>query len=154
MSAQTPSSPIALAAMLLLLAGCECPYPRALTGSYTLESANSAAWTNGSTLTPPAVTGVLGLEQSHYGVDWAFGNARMVVTHTSGSLAGRSTNWVGTYSNDPDGGLLMTLNDVAFEGAYMSDGDELTTELSADLSESGASPVGTLIWKRKKDSDS
>lgn len=149
MSAQMPRSLIALSATLMLLAGCESPYPRALTGSYTLESANSAAWTNGSTLTPPAVTGVLGLEQSHYGVDWAYGNARMVVTQ-----AGQSMSWTGTYSNDPDGGLLMTLNNVAFKGDYDADGDDLTTMLSAEISESGASPVGTLIWKRKKDSDS
>ena len=145
MSVQVSRSPAVLAAILLLPAGCENPYPATLTGTYALESASEAAWTNGTTLTPPAVTGVLRLEQSQYGIDWAYGNARMMIT---------GTNWSGSYSNSPDGGLLMTLERITFEGEYDRDGDVLTTRLSAQLSETGPSPVGTLVWRRQKDPES
>lgn len=50
--------------MLLLLAGCEKSDAEKLTGRYTLESATSAQWTNGATLTPPTITGVLLMDQS------------------------------------------------------------------------------------------
>lgn len=140
MSAQVSRSLAVLAAILPLSAGCESPYPDSLTGTYTLESASGAAWTNGTTLTPPAVTGLLRLEQSQYGIDWASGNARMAFT---------DSNWSGTYSNSPDGGLLMTLRRITFEGEYDRDGDVLTTRLSAQLSETGPSPVGTIVWRRQ-----
>ena len=145
MSVQVSRSPAVLAAILLLPAGCESPYPATLTGTYSLESASEAAWTNGATLTPPEVNGLLRLEQSHYGVDWANGNARMVVAGAS---------WAGSYSNSPDGGLLMTLERISFEGEYDRDGDVLTTRLAAQLSETGPSPVGTIVWRRQKDPES
>ena len=42
---------------------------------------------------------------------------------------------------------MMRLDDVRFEGEYMLEGSTLTTVLSGQYSESGPSPVGTLVWK-------
>ena len=77
MSIQTSRSHSSLTAMLLLfVAGCGSSDAAKLTGRYSLESATSAQWTNGATLTPPTITGVLLLDQSRFGIDGALGLPR------------------------------------------------------------------------------
>ena len=146
MSIQASRSLSALTAMLLLLAGCEKSDAEKLTGRYTLESATSAQWTNGATLTPPTITGVLLMDQSRFGIEGAYGSAKMELRL---STSGQGVNWNGSYSNHPGGEMLMRLNDVRFEGEHIVDDDLLTTTLSADYTGPGPSPDGTLVWKRE-----
>lgn len=148
MSHHTPRSSLALTAVFMLVAGCESSDAAKLTGRYSLESATSAQWTNGATLTPPAVTGVLLMDQSRFGQEAAYGSAKMELILGTGPMNGESINWNGSYTNQPGGVLTMRLNEVRFEGEYIVDDDRLTTTLSAELSESGPSPLGTLVWKR------
>ncbi|MDE2873867.1 MAG: hypothetical protein OXQ93_00395 [Gemmatimonadota bacterium] len=143
---------LSLPAVFLLLAGCENPDARKLTGRYSLESAASAQWTNGATLTPPAITGVLLLNQSRFGQDGAYGSAKMELTLSSGPMGGQSVNWNGSYSNHAGGEMRMRLMEVRFEGEHIVDDDLLTITLSAEYSGPGPSPVGTLVWKREPES--
>ena len=139
----TPRPLFPLAALLVLLAGRGEPEPPNLSGTYSLESVQSAEWTGGSTLTPPAATGVLLLDQARYDVGLGYGHAKLELTHSSGPLR----RWSGSYSAAGSGVFTMRLDDVRFEGEYMLEGSTLTTVLSGQYSESGPSPVGTLVWK-------
>ena len=152
MSHHRPRSIISLAAAFLLVGGCDNPDAAKLTGHYSLESATSAQWTNGSTLTPPAITGVLLMDQSRFGQEGAYGSARMELVLSSGPMGGQSTNWSGSYTNGPGGEITMRLNDIRFTGEYVVDDDVLTTTMSADFSGSEPSPFGTLVWKRNPES--
>ena len=136
-------------ASILLLAGCEKSDADKLTGRYSLESATSAQWTNGATLTPPAITGVLLIDQTRFGSEGAYGFAWMDLML---SMSGESVDWNGSYSNHPGGEMSMRLNDVRFEGEHVVDDDLLTTTLSAEFAGSGPSPAGTLVWKREPES--
>jgi hypothetical protein len=138
--------------LLLLVAGCASSDAAKLTGRYSLESATSAQWTNGATLTPPTITGVLLLDQSRFGIDGAFGSAKMELILFSGPTSGQSVNWNGSYSNHPGGGMVMRLNEIRFEGEHVVDDDLLTITLSAEFSGPGPSPLGTLVWKREPES--
>ena len=161
MSATTPGPLNSLAAMrlarrqffslatLLLLAGCEKSDADRLTGRYSLESATSAQWTNGATLTPPTITGALSIDQTRFGSEGAYGFAWMELML---STSGQSVDWNGSYSNHPGGEMFMKLNDVRFEGEHVVDDDRLTTTLSGESSGSGPSPAGTLVWKREPES--
>lgn len=135
--------------LLLLLAGCDNPDAAKLTGRYSLESATSAQWTNGATLTPPAVTGVMVLDQGRFGIDGAFGSARMELILSSGPASGESVNWSGNYSNHADGEMRMRLNEIRFVGEHVLDDDVLTITLSGELSGPGPSPLGTHVWRRE-----
>ena len=129
-------------ATLMLLAGCGAGDPPKLTGVYSLESVQSAEWTGGGTLTPPAATGVLLMNQARFDPGLAHGHTQLELTHS-----GTSSRWTGSYTNDAGGVLSMRLNDVRFEGQYDFDDDLLTIELVGEHSETGPSPVGTFIWK-------
>ena len=154
MSNCTPRPLFSLAAIFLLLAGCAGSDAAKLTGRYTLESATSAQWTNGATLTPPTITGVLLLNQNRFGVEGAYGIAKMeLILSSSGPTGGQSVDWNGSYSNYPGGDMAMRLNDIRFEGEHIVDDDLLTTTLSGEFSGPGPSPVGTLVWKREPESN-
>ncbi len=142
----------ALAAMPLLLAGCGTPEAPTLTGTYSLESASSAEWAAGATLTPPALTGVLRLDQYSFGPHGASGNVLLEMTYSQAPPGSRTMTWRGSYSHEGGGYFTTKLNDVRFEGEYMLDGKTLTTDLSTDASESGPSPAGTIVWIRDSDS--
>ena len=142
-STHPPRPLFSLAAILILLAGCDNPDAPDLSGTYSLESVQSAEWTGGGTLTPPAATGVLILDQSRYDLGLAYGHVKLELTHSSGPLS----RWSGRYESEKTGLLIMKLNDVRFEGEYDLDGTTLTTILFGDYSESGPSPVGTFVWK-------
>lgn len=144
MSYHTPRSLISVTAVFMLVAGCESSDPPKLTGMYSLESAQSAEWTGGSTLTPPAVTGTLLINQARFEQGLAYGHAQLELTHSSGS----GIRWTGSYSNGTGGVLFMRLNDVRYEGQYDFDDGTLTMDLSGEYSGSGPSPVGTLVWKQ------
>ena len=146
MSTKTPRPLFFLKALLLPLAGCDSTYPDKLDGLYSLESAR-AAWTEGATLGPPVVTGVLRLSQWSVGPEWTYGHVRMELTHSSGSSGSETKSWTGNYGNDGTRRLTMSLDGVNFEGEFDQDGNTLTTDLSGEYSESGPSPVGTLVWK-------
>lgn len=137
-----------LAAILLLVPGCGEPESSDLTGAYSLDSANSAQWTGGATLTPPAVTGDMHLSQYGFGAEQAKGNARIELTHPASPPGHQTTSWSGRYTNDGTGRLTMSFDDASFEGEYILDGNTLTTVLSGTHSESGPSPVGRFVWKR------
>ena len=149
MSHHAPRSFLLLPAVFLLVAGCGNPDARELTGRYSLESATSARWTSGATLSPPTITGVLLMTQSRFGQDGAFGSAKMELILSSGPTRGQSVNWNGSYSNHPGGEMRMRLNEVRFEGEHIVDDDRLTVTLSGEYDGSGPSPLGTLVWKRE-----
>lgn len=153
MSFLVPKPFAAPAAVLLLLAGCGSPEAQDLSGTYILESASSAQWTAGATLTPPVATGVLRLNQYSFGVDGARGHAFLDMTY-DGPSGARTSTWRGTYRHEGGGYFSTKLNDVRFEGEYMLDGKTLTTDLAADPSGSGPSPAGTIVWVRESESDS
>lgn len=147
-----PKSFASLAATLLLLAGCGDPEAHTLTGVYSLQSASSADWTEGATLTPPALTGVLRLDQYSFGSHGASGNVLLEMTYTLAPPGSRTSTWRGSYSNQGSGYFTTKLNDVRFEGEYILDGNTLTTDLSADVAESGPSLAGTIVWARNTES--
>ncbi len=134
-------------ATLMLLVGCGSGDPPKLTGAYSLESVQSAEWTGGNTLTPPAATGVLLMSQARFDPGLAYGHAQLELTHSSGA----SSRWTGSYTNDAGGMLSMRLNDVRFEGQYDFGDDVLTMELAGEHSETGPPPWGHSPggWNRK-----
>lgn len=151
MSTNTPRPLFPLMTMLLL-GGCDSTYPDKLDGTYSLESARSAAWTEGATLGPPTVTGVLRLRQWSVGPEWTYGFAQMELTHSSGSPGSGTNSWNGNYGNDGTGLLKMTLEGVRFDGEFDLDGETLTTDLSGVHSGPGPSPAGRIVWKLDSDS--
>ena len=143
MPTHTPKPLLSLTAILLLLAGCGEPEPPNLSGATLWNRSNRPSGRGAGTLTPPAATGFLILDQARYDVGLAYGHAKLELTHSSGPLS----RWSGSYSAEGSGRFTMRLNDVRFEGEYMLDGSTLTTMLSGDHSESGPTPVGTFVWK-------
>ena len=152
MSATTPNRIMSLTALFLVMTGCDSTYPPKLNGLYSLESARSGDWTEGATLSPPEVTGVMRLSQWSVGPEWTYGHVQIELTHSAGSPGSRTRSWNGSYQNDGLGQLTMSINDLRFEGEYTRDGKSLTTVLSGDHSESGPSPAGTITWNLDEES--
>ncbi|MYA64808.1 MAG: hypothetical protein F4Y21_09195 [Gemmatimonadetes bacterium] len=148
MSSHTPRPVFLLPAMILLLAGCDPVFSPNLTGEYILESAQSAEWTGGTTLTPPAATGVLLMTQSAFGPDLTHGYVKVELTHSPEPVV----LWSGRYTTTAGGIITLRFDSVRFEGEYELDDNTLTTMLTGDEAVSEPSPAGTLVWKREPES--